>query len=207
MHRYPRLLSRFPSSKRTMFVAANAVDDYLTMLQHPLQHTYACAVPSDDALTVLSNLGSPILELGAGSGYWGALLRMRGVECALFDRSPPTENGRNLYFSRTFTEVLLGDGDKASEYPDHALLLVWPYSEQEAAAPWAHGSEPWDASALAAYKGSVVAHVGELEEDAANVTTSLPFKQRLAADFCLESSLELPSWIHCSDRLTIWRRK
>ena len=60
-----------------MFVAANTYADYLSNVQHPLQHTYACAVPSEDALAALSNLDAPIVELGAGSGYWGALLRNR----------------------------------------------------------------------------------------------------------------------------------
>jgi hypothetical protein len=190
-----------------MLVVANTTDDYLGNVQHPLQHTYACAVPSEDALAALSNIGLPIVELGAGSGYWGALLRNRGVGCVLFDRSPPTDTGRNMYFSRTFTEGLWGEDDKASEYPDHALLLVWPYSEQEANAPWAQSALPWDVRALDAYKGAVVAHVGELEEGVASVATSLPFKKRIAADFYLGCSLELPSWIHCSDRLAIWRRK
>ena len=103
--------------------------------------------------------------------------------------------------------MLPGEHDKAAAHPSHALLLVWPYSAMEAASPWAQGKPAWDAAALGAYTGDVVAHVGDLEAGAVLVTTSPQCKRLLASRFDLESSLELPAWPHCKDRLTIWRRK
>ena len=56
-----------------------------------------------------------------------------------------------MYFHRQFTEVLLGDHSKAATHPGHALLLVWPFSDEEAKSPWARDVEPWDVRALRLY--------------------------------------------------------
>jgi hypothetical protein len=69
-------------------------------------------VPSDEALSEIAGLvnaeKSVLVELEAGTGYWAALLRKRGVEVQAFDVSPPDISCGNLYFSHTFTEVLTG---------------------------------------------------------------------------------------------------
>lgn len=203
------MLSRFPSSESAIepFFVAKHIDQYwLTNYQGPLQHTYACAIPSDAALDAIGSLGVPVMELGAGAGYWGALLRARGIECVLYDRAPPTADGNNMYFNQQFTDVLLGDHSMAAEHPSHALLLVWPYSEEEARQPWARDADPWDVRALRLYKGSTVLHVGEMDEVSHNCTTSRLFKQLLTATFREVRSIELPAWPHAKDVLTIWKR-
>ena len=48
----------------------------------------AYAVPSDAGLAALANLGLPLIECGAGTGYWASLLRRRGVTVAAFDIAP-----------------------------------------------------------------------------------------------------------------------
>ena len=169
----------------------------------PLQHGFSSCIPNDAALDALAAIGMPILELGAGAGYWGAMLRQRAVECVLFDREPPTADGNNLYFNTQFTEVLRGDHTMASNYPEHALMLCWPYSDEEAEAPWAKGKMPWDVLALRNYAGSTVAHIGDLNEEADKVTTSLPFKRLLTAPFQQVATVPLPRWLHCADSLTI----
>lgn len=34
-------------------------------------------------------LGYPVVEMGAGTGYWAALLQQRGVDVVALDRHPP----------------------------------------------------------------------------------------------------------------------
>lgn len=203
-----KMLSRCPSTNALVpfFVVNSSHQDWLSNFQHPLQHTYACAIPNNAALDAISSLGMPLMELGAGAGYWGALLRSRGVECVLYDRAPPTADGNNMYFHRQFTEVLLGDHSKAATHPGHALLLVWPFSDEEAKSPWARDVEPWDVRALRLYGGSTVIHVGEMDEQADVCTTSKLFKQLLTAAFRQVRSIDLPTWPHGNDVLTIWRR-
>src|SRR5215471_9090998 len=51
---------------------------------------YAFAIPTEAALSVLARF-APIIELGAGTGYWAHLLRRRGVDCLAFDAAPPDQ--------------------------------------------------------------------------------------------------------------------
>lgn len=46
---------------------------------------YAWAVPDERALRIISYF-SPIVEMGAGKGYWASLLRNRGVDIIAFDK-------------------------------------------------------------------------------------------------------------------------
>ena len=189
-----------------LFVPKKLHREFVMNYQAPLQHTYACAIPNEQAMDALAQLSLPIVEIGAGAGYWGALLRLRGVDCVLYDRSPPTSDGNNPYFNRQYTEVLPGDHGKAALHPGHALLLVWPYSDSEAEAPWARDKDPWDVQALRSFQGSTVAHVGDMNEHAPTVTTSTAFKQLLTASFREVERIDLPSWAHSHDSLTIWKR-
>jgi hypothetical protein len=191
---------------QSFFVGRKLHQDWLQHSQCPLQHTYACSIPSEAAIDALVALQTPLLELGAGAGYWGALLRMRGVECVLYDRAPPTAEGNNPFFSRQYTIVLEGDERKASLHPDHTLMMVWPFSEEEAEAGMPD-SDQWDVRALRLYAGSTVVHVGELQLDAYNCTTSSAFKHELASTFMQVQCIKLPSWPNCSDELTIWKRR
>src|ERR1019366_9271626 len=50
----------------------HARENRSTMIDH-----YAYAIPNDAALDRLASLG-PIVEVGAGAGYWAHLLRERG---------------------------------------------------------------------------------------------------------------------------------
>ena len=72
--------------------------------------------------------------------------------------------------------------------------------------PHARDSDPWDVQALRHYQGSTVVHVGEMSETAHTTTTSTLFKKLLTAAFVEVARVELPSWPHGSDALTIWRR-
>ena len=189
-----------------LFVPKKLNQEFVMHYQAPLQHTYACAIPNEQAIDALEQLRLPIVEIGAGAGYWGALLRLRGVECVLYDRSPPTADGNNPYFNRQFTEVLAGDQAKAALHPGHALLLVWPYSDSEAETPWARDQDPWDVQALRSFQGTTVAHVGDMNQHAHTVTTSKAFKQLLTASFLEVARVDLPSWPHSQDTLTIWKR-
>ena len=47
----------------------------------------AFAVPSERALDLLASY-APLVEMGAGTGYWARLLQLRGVQVAAFDSVP-----------------------------------------------------------------------------------------------------------------------
>ena len=57
----------------------------LEVLGEPLCKKYAWAIPDERALHILARF-SPLIELGAGRGYWARLLRDRGVDIIAFDK-------------------------------------------------------------------------------------------------------------------------
>jgi hypothetical protein len=53
-------------------------------------HLYAFAAPNSRALKALAEV-SPIIEVGAGVGYWALLLRQAGVAVVATDALPTTK--------------------------------------------------------------------------------------------------------------------
>jgi hypothetical protein len=202
------------------------------LISEPVRHTFGFAVPNDAALDALAAL-SPLLEVGAGVGYWAALLRAtRGADVLATDATPP--DGSDALSNAFHVSAMPGarvsacDGAAAAAaHPERTLVLMYPYSPMDAAA---HGAEAaqWDVRALRAYKGDTVAHVGHLgwqtpreEADAACLppperrltmeeggdTTSVPFQKLLRQRFSLVKTVPLPRWPMDADALTIWARK
>ena len=60
--------------------------------RHRLSHRYSWAIPTEPALAALAGL-SPILEVGAGTGYWAALRHGRGARVTALDLHP-VEDGK-----------------------------------------------------------------------------------------------------------------
>jgi hypothetical protein len=83
---------------------------------------FAWAVPNHAALQTLVNLG-PLVELGAGTGYWAWLLTRLGADIVAYDLAESHE-GQGYRFKHEVVrngglEVLKSSGKRA-------LLLCWP---------------------------------------------------------------------------------
>jgi hypothetical protein len=102
--------------------AADGQDAWLMLAQQ-----YAYVLPSDSALAMLARLG-PLVEIGAGTGYWAHRLRSLGVDIVAFDQAPPDGDRANRYHARTrlWTPVEQGDQTVLSGYADRGLFLCWP---------------------------------------------------------------------------------
>jgi hypothetical protein len=100
----------------------NAEDVLLTLAQR-----YAYVFPSDSALAILAGLG-PLVEMGAGTGYWAHRLRSIGVGIVAFDQAPTDGERANRYHPRTrpWTHVEEGDQTELPGYADRGLFLCWP---------------------------------------------------------------------------------
>jgi hypothetical protein len=101
---------------------ADAEDALLLLAQQ-----YAYVFPGESALAVLAGLG-PLVEIGAGTGYWAYKLRSIGVDIAAFDQAPVDSEHANRYHSPTepWTRVEEGDQTVLPRYRDRALFLCWP---------------------------------------------------------------------------------
>ena len=98
-------------------------DDTLTTLAQ----RYSYVLPDERSLSALADLG-PLVEMGAGTGYWAYRLRARGADVIAFDQAPPDGARVNRYHpsTSTWTEVVAGDHTSLTRYADRALLLCWP---------------------------------------------------------------------------------
>lgn len=89
-------------------------------------HKYAWAIPNDDALLEIAKY-SPLIEVGAGTGYWAWLLRQLGVDILAFDKYPPSQNSTSKSEfhpdADTWTEVLEGDESVLDSIIDRTLFL------------------------------------------------------------------------------------
>ena len=70
----------------------------------PLSHVASFAIPNEAALATIAE-NAPLIECGAGTGYWSALLQQRGVDVLAFDSHPPTTHFNNAFFNVTYCDV------------------------------------------------------------------------------------------------------
>jgi len=92
---------------------------------------YSFTIPYYDILKRISFF-SPVVEIGAGSGYWARCLSKMGVDVVAYDILPPGENlpwewqRCNSWFDDSWYNIIEGDERVASLHSDRALFLAWP---------------------------------------------------------------------------------
>jgi hypothetical protein len=154
---------------------------------------YAFAIPTEAALSMLARF-APIVELGAGMGYWAHLLRRRGVDCLAFDAAPPDQlpnpHGLSAF---TWTAVQRGGIEVLRAHANRALLLCWP--------PY---RDPFAARALTAYAGATLLYIGEAY---GGHTADDSFFAQLERDWQPLQEVPLPNWPGTADRLVVYQRR
>lgn len=156
---------------------------------------FGFAIPNEEALAAIAAHG-PIVELGAGLGYWASLLLAREVDIFCLDQHPAGPGSKNTYafkHSEPFVNVrqgsfeVLKDGFKAA-----TLLLIWPdYSSSFAD------------DCLTAYRGDTVIYVGEGVHGCTGDDT---FHARLEFDWHEIQSVAIPQWWGIHDYLRVFKR-
>jgi hypothetical protein len=168
------------------------LDIYRLLQNQPAEHqlelrkkliwAYSWAIPSEEAIDALSKL-SPLLELGAGTGYWSWLLRQAGSHVVALDHNPVAPPH--------WTEVEKGDESFSSRFADRSLFLCWPPYQD----PMAH-------KALLSFTAKTVAYVGEWR----GRTGDDEFHQVLEKEFVKQNEIAIPCWPGFHDRLYIFQR-
>jgi hypothetical protein len=142
---------------------------------------YAWAVPTPAALGLLARYG-PLIELGAGTGYWAWQLRQRGVDIVAYDVEVPPE---------PWTEVLTGDVSSLEQHPDRSLLLCWPPADT-----------PLAGQALLRYRGRILLYVGEwrggLPQWEVPCTGDPLFHRLIANQWQVQQRVTIPRWFRCA---------
>jgi len=210
------------------------LDTFGRLIMGPLEGI-AYAIPSNEVLNKIAQY-APLIEIGAGTGYWSAVLqKVADVDIYPYDANPPKvdskEDDKNVYFmsrSHTYTDVLSGDcesvfSSKEERYAkDHTLLIIWPNNPDniDNDDEFYEDSLPplWDSGCLSAFihaGGTRVIYVGERTENIyhlpdkpqeVGLSASAKFQSMLTENFELEYQMDIPKWYY-SDDVTFWNLK
>jgi len=153
---------------------------------------YAFAIPSRKTIEILVE-HDPLIEIGAGTGYWAHLIEQLGGDIIVVDNFSSGDDAKVTYSPEdTWTEVREGDETVVSEYPDRTLFLCWPHFESNFAT-----------EALKLYEGETVIYVGEWRPEYADDDE---FFDILDRDFDLIDRVSLPCWMGTKDTMMIQTR-
>ena len=154
---------------------------------------YAFGVPNRAALDAIGR-HAPIVELGAGTGYWAYLLRNRGVDIVAYDLAPPGVLDNAYKFEpRTWTQVVPGGVEALDQHADRALFLCWPGYR-----------DTFADDALGRFAGTVLIYVGE---GAGGHTANDAFFDRLCRDWVPAEQIAIPRWSGVDDCMQIYDRR
>lgn len=89
------------------------------------QEKYAWAIPDERALKACAAF-SPLVEMGAGAGYWARMLRDMGCTVHPFDCDVGAKARAAGVLAPAWTSVAKGGPEKLGKYPGAALLMLYP---------------------------------------------------------------------------------
>jgi hypothetical protein len=171
-----------------------------------LQAIFAYAIPSPETLEWVVEFcaGRPLVELGAGRGYWAAQLARLGLRVDAYDVEPP-DRTENVSFPRNGQQDVwhsVGDlgafAERVSGRSDHVLFLCWPPG-------W---GETMASRALAEFEESGGDRLIFIGEPKGGKTGDNAFFDELSARWKLESQdARYVSWWNLSDIAQGWVRR
>ena len=175
-------------------LAWHGARELLRDMRDMLVRLHAWAVPSKEAIEVAARY-SPLVEVGAGTGYWAWLLKLAGADVVAYDLEPPLQDADDPFAEdKPWTDVLQGSVEEAlAQHPTRTLFLCWP----PAGDPMAH-------VALSTTQADHVIYVGWPDDD---VTGSYEFHQLLKERWQLVETVNIPQWPEMRDRLFVYRRR
>lgn len=162
---------------------------------------YACerwawAVPNEQAIQTLV-AHSPVVEIGAGTGYWARLATEAGADVVAYDsrmgqRTTKKKRHRWVKECGAYFPVRRGGAGMVRFHPERTLFLCWP--------PY---KLPMASRCLANYAGRTVIFVGEL----GGCTGDDTFYETVDRDWEIEKVVAIPQWIGLHDRMFVLTRK
>jgi hypothetical protein len=166
-----------------------------------LSQRYAWAIPDEKCLKIIENF-APLIEIGAGKGYWSRLLQNRGVDISPFDKFANELDSLWTDVKPGDPSTLLKDSIKQQ---NRNLFLCYPDEAESMAA-----------TCLENFHGEYIVHVGEMIFTGTLMGAPIaPFGRTSSADF----QVSLAESFHCvlvvqlcnqfpisSDCLSVWKR-
>lgn len=198
--------SVFEREQRRVVNGGNAQgSSRLAFAQMILQAAYAYAIPSPESIEWMSRFcgNRPVVELGAGRGYWARQLSRVGLTVSAYELEPPDKtenvsfpsaNGQSdVWYSVSDLSELHTDG-----LLDHMLFLCWPPG-------WGNTMASDALTAFEAAGGNQLVYIGEPK---GGKTANDAFFDALAASWTLESvDACFVSWWNLTDAAQGWVRR
>lgn len=154
---------------------------------------YGFALPCREAIEAIRDLG-PLLEIGAGTGAWAAILKANGADIVATDGETAGTCTFGFRLGEHFPVEHLTGAAAVLKYPERAVLAVWPSYD-----------EVWCTEALTKMRpGTSLALVHE--GDGGCVGDDSMFAM-LDGRFEEVRAIQIPQWRHIHDRLTIYVKK
>lgn len=154
-----------------------------------LVEEFAWAIPNIDAIEVLVD-HDPILEVGAGTGYWAWCVEQLGGEVIATDPHPPRVDPYTEVMTYTALEAI--ETVREYEPEPYTLFCCWPQHEAS-----------WPADALNEYQGETFVYVGEAR---GGCTADERFHRKLRRRWTLRKTVYVPTYLGRQDRLEVWSR-
>lgn len=170
-----------------------------------LQAAYAYAIPSPESVEWMSRFcgNRPVVELGAGRGYWARQLSRAGLAVTAYELEPP-DRAENVSFPSVSgqSDVWHAVRDLAELRTDalsgHVLFLCWPPG-------WGNTMASDALTAFEAAGGNQLVYIGEPE---GGKTADDAFFEALSANWALESTdPRFVSWWNLADSAQGWVRR
>lgn len=162
-----------------------------------LVNDFAWAVPNQKAIELLVK-HSPIVEIGAGKGYWADLVHRWGGNIIGYDKAIGEDGLYQLFHEDGkfvkpwFHGVFKGGPEDVKKHSDRSLFLCWPPL-----------GDPMAADALKAYTGDTVIYVGEYD----GCCGSSEFFEILEKDWEEVETLDIPQFPCMHDYMWVYKRK
>ncbi|AAM88757.1 hypothetical protein PhiCh1p84 [Natrialba phage PhiCh1] len=154
-----------------------------------LVQEYAWAIPNEEAIETVAE-HAPIVEVGAGAGYWAWCVEQLDVRIAATDPEPPRPNTYTEIITKTATEAI--ECAREIFVDGYTLFLCWPPYGNEMAA-----------DAVEAFEGDTLIYVGE---GRGGCTGDDRFHRLLHQEWELVETVAIPTYLGIHDRLEVWSR-
>lgn len=177
---YEKFVASIPYGKHTV--------EYFSS-RETARKKFGFSIPDFNTLKFIKSLKQPILDVGAGNGYWVWELKKLGVDAratSLQKEWYPLQ--MNWGDVENLTAI-----DAIAKYPNTVLMYNWPcYAE-----PWAHES-------LLTYQGNQVIYIGE---GFGGCTANDGFHQELEDNWIEKKKIYIPQWWGLHDTFMYYERK
>jgi hypothetical protein len=160
-------------------------------LREKMLKGFCFAVLTEEMIDKIKPYG-PILEVGAGTGYWAREFKKRGIDYLATDAYalpnnkyfPDSKAWEHVY---TYTAV-----DAVKRFPDKTLLMCWP-----------EYTKSWAVEALKEYKGDIFIYIGEEE---GGCCADDDFFEHLHSHWDEREELDMPQFFGLHDVAIIYER-